>query len=129
MESERDRRIQPPKWREILLMLPFAFCYAFFIVLGDWQRSAHYSNARNMGRLALWTVIAWAVLLLLGFLLENGSALAAGVTARLARNVTLPVSLRKSVTKLFVNEGRRQGHWWIRLSFFCCVCFAICLIF
>lgn len=125
MESERDRRIQLPKWREILLMLPFAFCYAFFIVLGDWQSSAHYSNARNMGRLALWTVIAWAVLLLLGFLLENGSALAAGVTARLARNVTLPVSLRKSVTKLFVNEGRRQGHWWIRLSFFllCLLCY------
>lgn len=125
MESVRDRRIQPPKWREILLMLPFAFCYAFFIVLGDWQRSAHYSNARNMGRLALWTVIAWAVLLLLGFLLENGSALAAGVTARLPKNAALPAGVRKVLSVMFLNGGSRRGHWWIWLAFsaLCLLCY------
>lgn len=116
-----DKCIQYPTRREILLMLPFAFCYAFFIVLGEWQRSAHYSNARNVGRLALWTVIAWGILLLLGFLLENGSTWAAGLT----RNVTLPAGVRKVLSRLFVKEDRRQGHWWIWLSFFllCLLCY------
>lgn len=116
-----DKCIQYPTRREILLMLPFAFCYSYFIVLGEWQRSAHYSNARNMGRLALWTVIAWGILLLLGFLLENGSTWAAGLT----RNVTLPAGVRKVLSRLFVKKDRRQGHWWIWLSFFllCLLCY------
>lgn len=107
--------------REVLLMLPFAFCYAFFIVLGDWQRSARCSNMKNMGRLALWTVIAWGVLLLLGFLLENGSALAARFIGRL----TLPSGVRKVLHRLFIKDGSRQGHWWIWLLFslFCLLCY------
>lgn len=120
MESVRNRKIQLPTKREILLMLPFGFCYAFFIVLGDWQRSADYSNARNMGRLLLWTVIAWGVLLLLGCLLENGSVL----TDR-AQKVTLPAGVRKVLSVMFLNGGRRQGHWWIWLGFsaLCLFCY------
>lgn len=125
MMACESKRIQPPTRREILLMLPFAFCYAFFIVLGEWQRSAQYSNARNVGRLALWTIIAWGILLLLGFFLENGSALASGLTTRWAGKVTLPAGARKVLGRLFVKEGRRQGHWWIWLSFFllCLLCY------
>lgn len=120
MESVRNRKIQLPTKREILLMLPFGFCYAFFIVLGDWQRSADYSNARNMGRLLLWTVIAWGVLLLLGCLLENGS-----VSADRAQKVTLPAGVRKVLSVMFLKGGRRQGHWWIWLAFsaLCLLCY------
>ena len=39
MEVQRDKGIRRPTWRELLLLLPFAFSYAFFIVLGDWQKS------------------------------------------------------------------------------------------
>lgn len=124
-KTVRDKCIQYPTRREILLMLPFALCYAFFIVLGEWQRSAHYSNARNVGRLALWTIIAWGILLLFGFLLENGSTLAAGLPAGRARIVTLPAGARKVLRRLFVKEDRRQGHWWIWLFFFllCLLCY------
>lgn len=125
MKSTEDKRIQRPAGREILLMLPIALCYAFFVVLGDWQRSAPYSNARNMGRLALWTAISWAVLLLLGFLLQNGRALAAGWTAGRAENAKLPASVRKVLSRLFLNSGRRQGRWWVWLflSLFCLLCY------
>lgn len=120
-----DKCIQYPKGREFLLMLPFAFCYAFFIVLGDWQHSADYSNAQNMGRLALWTVIAWGILLLLGFLLENGGALAAGLTARWAGMVKLPAGVKKALSAMFLRGDRRRGHWWIWLVFsaLCLLCY------
>ena len=125
MESARDRRIQPPTKREVLLMLPIAFCYAFFIVLGDWQHSADYSNVRNMGRLVLWMAIAWGVLLLFGFLVENASALAAGLTARWAGKVTLPAGVRKIWSVMFLKGNGWRGHWWIWLSFFvlCLLCY------
>lgn len=76
MKPEKDRRIKRPGKYQLLVLIPFAFCYAFFIVLGDWQRSSPYSNAQNMGRLLLWAVISYGVLLLLGVLAENGGALA-----------------------------------------------------
>ncbi len=125
MELVKNRKIQLPTGREILLMLPFAFCYAFFIVLGDWQRSADYSNARNMGRVLLWTVIAWGILLLLGFFLENGGVMAKKLTARLVKNAALPAGVRKVLSVMFFNGGRRQGHWWIRLAFsvLCLLCY------
>jgi len=125
MESTKDRQIQPPTRREILLMLPIAFCYAFFIVLGDWQHSADYSNARNMGRLALWTVIAWGVLLLFGFFLENSGAIAKRLTARLAKNAILPAGVRKVLTVMFLKGSGRRGHWWIWLVFsaLCLLCY------
>lgn len=46
-----------------LLLLPFAFAYACFIVLGDWQSSAHYSNLANLWRLFLWTALCFPALL------------------------------------------------------------------
>lgn len=98
MKPEKDRRIKWPGKYQLLVLSPFAFCYAFFIVLGDWQRSAPYSNAQNMMRLLLWAVISYGVLLLLGFLSENGGALA--------------------------REGHcRPGKWQVWLLFF-----AICLL-
>lgn len=115
MEAQRDKGIRRPTWRELLLLLPFAFAYAFFIVPGDWQRSASYSNLQNMGRLAVWTVISFGVLLLLGFLIDNGGVLAA----------YLPAAVRKALFVLFAKRDTRRGHWWIWLLFslLCLFCY------
>lgn len=99
MEAQRDKGIRRPTWRELLLLFPFAFSYAFFIVLGDWQRSAPYSNLVNVGRLILWMLLSYGFLLLFCFFLDN----------------------RKC---LFTGEGR-QSPWWIWLIFFlvCLLCY------
>ncbi len=95
-EAERKRK-RPGKY-QLLLLLPFAFCYAFFIVLGDWQRSAPYSNAQNIGRLVLWMAISYGALLLICFLVD----LAQGSAGK-----------------------ERQGGWQIWLFFFagCLLCY------
>ena len=108
MEVQRDKGIRRPTWRELLLLLPFAFSYAFFIVLGDWQRSASYSNLQNMGRLLLWMLLSYGALLLFCFLLDNRAALADRA----------PVTVRPLLQKCLFTGEKRQGHWWIWLIFF-----------
>ncbi len=119
--AEKDWKIKRPGKYQLLVLLPFAFCYAFFIVLGDWQRSAPYSNMQNMLRLMLWTVISYGVLFALGFLLENGAALVAAC---------LPAGVRTAVFgaffgKCFLREKRRAGRWRVWLLFFllCLLCY------
>ncbi len=104
-----ERGIKRPGKYQFLILLPFAFCYAFFIVLGDWQRSAPYSNAQNMGRLLLWTVISYGVLLLLGFLSENG-----GILLR----AYLPAGVQKVLDSLFSLGCRRRRRWQVWFFFF-----------
>lgn len=119
--AEKDWKIKRPGKYQLLVLLPFACCYAFFIVLGDWQRSAPYSNMQNMLRLMLWMVISYGVLLALGFLLENGAALVAAC---------LPAGVRTAVfgaffRKCFLREKRRAGRWQVWLLFFllCLLCY------
>ena len=115
MVWNQDIKIQRPTGRKLLLLVPFAFCYACFVVLGDWQGSVDYSNAQNLGRIALWAAGSFAVLLAAGFLLENGTALAA----------CLPIGAQRLLEKLFPARKDRQGHWWIWLLFFlgCLLCY------
>lgn len=115
MEFNKDIRIQRPTVGRALLLLPFALCYACFVVLGDWQGSVDYSNAQNLGRLVLWAAGSFTVLFAAGFLLENGTALA----------VWLPVGVQRLLEKLFPAGKGRQGHWWIWLLFFlgCLLCY------
>lgn len=115
MLLNRNINIQRPAVRRLLLLLPIAFCYAFFVVLGDWQGSVGYSNARNLARIVLWAAGSYAVLLAAGFLLENGKVLAA----------CFPVSVQRLYAKVFPRRGRRQGRWQIWLFFFllCLFCY------
>ena len=62
MGTDRNIKIQRPTGRKLLLLLPFAVCYACFVVLGDWQGSVDYSNAQNLGRLVLWAGVSVRVL-------------------------------------------------------------------
>ena len=116
MGSEMERKIKRPEKYQFLLLLPFAFCYAFFIVLGDWQRSAPYSNTQNMARLLLWIAVSYGILLLLGFLVENGSVLVAAYA---------PAGVRAVLSRRFSSRGERQEHWWVWLLFslVCLICY------
>ncbi len=115
MVWNRDIKIQRPTGRKLLVLLPFALCYACFVVLGDWQGSVDYSNAQNLGRLVLWTVGSFGVLLAAGFLMENWAALLA----------LMPSGVRAVYDKVFAPRKERQGHWWIWLFFFlvCLFCY------
>lgn len=110
-----ERKIKWPGKYQFLILLPFAFCYAFFIVLGDWQRSVPYSNAQNMGRFLFWTVISYGVLLLFGFLSENG-----GILLR----AYLPEGVQRAVAG-FCSQGCRRRRWRVWLFFFllCLLCY------
>lgn len=116
MGTETERKIKRPGKNQLLLLLPFAFCYACFIVLGDWQRSAPYSNAQNVARLLLWTAASCGVLLLLGFLSENGGVLAAAY---------LPEQVQRALPEFLSNVHRRRNNRWVWLFFFllCLFCY------
>ena len=115
MGLNRDMKIQRPTGRKLLLLVPFALCYACFVVLGDWQGSVDYSNAQNLGRLVLWAAGSFAVLLGAGFLLENRAALFA----------LMPSGVRAFYDRVFPPVKERRGHWWIWLAFFlfCLFCY------
>lgn len=115
MEALRDKGIRRPTRRELQLLLPFAFAYAFFIVLGDWQRSASYSNLLNVERLFLWMLLSYGVLLLFCLLLTNRKVL---VDRAL-------VVVQPFLRKCLFTGAERQGHWWIWLIFFliCLLCY------
>ena len=115
-----DEKRRPGKY-QFLVLLPFAFCYAFFIVLGDWQKSAPYSNAQNMARLAHWMAVSYGVLLLLGFFSENGGALLAA---------WLPAGMRRALSgfaslKCLFRGRKREGRLWVWLLFslLCLLCY------
>lgn len=114
MEALREKGIRKPARRELLLLLPFAFSYAFFIVLGDWQRSASYSNLQNIGRLFLWMLLSYAVLLLFCFLFDN----------RMTLTNRVPAVAQPFLRRALSTGAERQGHWWIWLIFFllCLLC-------
>ena len=115
MGFNRDIKIQRPTGRKLLLLVPFALCYACFVVLGDWQGSVGYSNAQNLGRLVLWAAGSFAVLFAAGFLLENWAVLI----------VLMPSGARVVYEKMFPPRKARQGQWWIWLAFFmfCLLCY------
>lgn len=115
MELDNRIKIRRPTARKLLLLVPFALCYACFVVLGDWQGSVDYSNAQNLGRLVLWVAGSFVVLFAAGFLLENWAALID----------LMPSGVRVFYDKVFPTRKVRQGHWWIWLIFFlvCLLCY------
>ncbi len=115
MESDKDIKIKRPTGRKLLLLLPFALCFACFVVLGDWQGSVDYSNVQNLGRIVLWMAGSFAVLLAAGFTLENAAPLF----------TRLPAGMQAVYRRLFPSREQRKGHWWIWLLFFlgCLLCY------
>lgn len=64
MEILKKKGITLPAGWQFLVLVPFSLCYGAFIVLGNWQKSAEYSNLQNIGRIILWAAAAYAVLLI-----------------------------------------------------------------
>lgn len=111
MGLEKSGKIRRPTKKQLLLLFPFSFCYAFFIVLGDWQGSVGYSNIQNIGRLGWWMAVSFCVLVSAGFLLQNSAALVG----------RLPAKAQVFYRRLFPEVKKRRGHWWVWM-FFSLVC-------
>lgn len=109
MEGNKDDSVkrQIPTKRQFFVLLPFALLYAVFIVLGNWQKSADYSNLQNAGRVVLWTLVSYLVLFVLCFAISNQDALAAYI----------PLLHKLPAQK------QRKGGWYVFLLFFLfCLC-------
>ncbi len=101
MEIQEKKRIALPTRRQVLVLIPFSLCYAAFIVLGNWQKSAEYSNLQNMGRILLWALVSYGVLFLLCFLISHKNVLGQWMSA----------------------QNKRSGKWYVLPGFF-----LICLL-
>ncbi len=102
METQKEKRIMLPARRQFLVLVPFCLCYAAFIVLGNWQKSAAYSNLQNIGRIILWALISYAVLLVLCLVISRRDTLLAGV----------PLAQKLPAQK------KRPGKWYVFPGFF-----------
>lgn len=109
METQKEKRIILPARRQFLVLVPFSFCYAAFIVLGNWQKSADYTNLQNIGRILLWALISYGVLFALCLVISQSDTLFSG--------------LRSRFCKAHSKQNRRQGNWYVFPGFF-----LVCLI-
>lgn len=110
MEKNRkaDFQILPSK-RQFIVLIPFAVIYMLFIIMGDLEKASELGAARNIGRIVLWTIVSYGILLLLCILISGRRALAA----------CLPEKLR------LPEQRRRQGKWYVFWLFFliCLLCY------
>lgn len=105
MEKETQKKqIKLPSKRQLILLIPFAALYMFFIILGNLEKAEELGAARNIGRILLWLSVSYAALLLLCFLISNGKAFMAYVPEKLR----LP------------ERQKRRGKWYVFVFFFIC---------
>lgn len=102
METQKEKRITLPARRQFLVLVPFCLCYAAFIVLGNWQKSADYSNLQNIGRILLWALISYGVLFVLCLVISQRDVLFSGI----------------SLLQKLPAQKKRPGKWYILLGFF-----------
>lgn len=97
MEIRERKRITLPTGRQFLVLVPFSLCYAAFIVLGNWQKSAEYSNLQNIGRILLWALIGYGVLFVLCFIISRKDTF---------------------LGQWMPAQKKRTGKWYVFLGFF-----------
>ncbi len=102
--TQTKKQIELPSRWQLIVLLPFAALYMFFIILGNLEKAEELGAARNIGRILLWLFISYAVLLLLCFLISN----------RKAFTVCLPEKFR------LPEQRKRQGKWYVFVLFFLC---------
>lgn len=115
MDTQKKKRIAMPTGRQFLTLVPFSLCYAAFIVLGNWQKSAAYSNLQNIGRIVLWALISYGVLFILCLVISRKDSIWLYLRNQLR---TDPATMVSGPT-----HQRRQGRWYILAGFF-----VICLL-
>lgn len=111
MKIREKKSIALPTGRQFLVLLPFSLCYAAFIVLGNWQKSADYSNLQNIGRILLWALISYGILFLLCFVISRRDILCLYLRSKFRTNHTAAA------------QKKRSGKWYVFLGFF-----LICLL-
>lgn len=97
METQEKKRIILPARRQFLILIPFSLCYAAFIVLGNWQKSAEYSNLQNIGRILLWALVSYGILFILCFVISRKDILFSGI----------------SFARKLQAKTKRSGKWYV----------------
>lgn len=106
-ESVKEKnRLKMPAKRQILILIPFSFLYALFIVLGDWEKAETKSGLQNLGSVLLWMLLSFVLLNLLCFVISQRQDIAAKIP------FTAWIPMRKE----------REGKWYVFLIFFL-ICF------
>lgn len=106
-EDMKENRLRTPDKRQILILIPFAFLYSLFIVLGDWEKAESRSALQNFGSILLWMLLSFVLLHFLCFLISQG------------KNIMAKIPLLARIP----GRKRREGKWYVFLIFF-----FICLI-
>ncbi|MBD5458858.1 MAG: hypothetical protein HDR27_09860 [Lachnospiraceae bacterium] len=98
----------PSKW-QFLSVIPFALLYTSFIIFGNLEKASEIGALRNIGRILLWLLISYVLLLFLCF----------GISQRKALAERLPFLAK------FPARRERQGKWhvFVLLFLICLFCY------
>ncbi len=65
LETQTENKIKlPSKW-QFFSVIPFAFLYTSFIILGNLEKASELSALHNIGRILLWLLVSYVLLLFL----------------------------------------------------------------
>lgn len=109
LETQAENKsILPSKW-QFLSVIPFAFLYTSFIIFGNLEKASELGALRNIGRILLWLLISYVLLLFL----------CSGISQRKALAGRLPF-----LAKLPAQQ-KRLGKWYVFVFFFliCLLCY------
>lgn len=107
MEAHKENKIHMPERRQFFVLIPFALFYSVAAILGDLEKARYLGALRNLGRFISWTVLSYAVLLVLCTVISQKDA------------ITSKISLLSSLP----DQRSRQGKWYIYILFM-----VICLL-
>lgn len=106
-QTKTENKIKIPSGRQLLVLIPFAVLYTFFLIFADLESARELGAVRNIMQMLCYLFLCYAVLFLLCFIISQRDFPAS--------KISFPVKLPK--------QHRRQGKWYVYLLFFC-VCFA-----
>lgn len=109
LETQTENQIKlPSKW-QFISVIPFALLYTSFIIFGNLEKASELGALRNIGRILLWFLVSYAVLLFLCY----------GISQRKLLMKKVPF-----LSKLPA-QRERQGKWYVFLLFFllCFFCY------
>ena len=101
MEAQKENKIHMPGKRQFFVLIPFALFYSVAAILGDLEKARYLGVLRNLGRFISWTVLSYAVLLVLCTVISQKGVIA----SKILFLSSLPA------------QRSRQGKWYIYLLF------------
>ena len=102
LETQTENKIKlPSKW-QFFSVIPFAFLYTSFIILGNLEKASELSALHNIGRILLWLLVSYVLLLFLCY----------GISQRKLLMKRVPLLSKVPA------QRERQGKWYIFLLFF-----------